>query len=298
VTARTGGRALAGVALVLAGAAAVSFLALRQALRLRGTWPPEADTFYLPSSQTMRVASLGHHELTSDLVAARANVYFGTQLLSKGQQRYLAEYLSRAVDLDPYFRRLYLSGAAMEIYNGKNPELATMLAATALLERGTTMFPLDWELWFQLGFSYFFELPKLAPASDERAKLWRQRGVEMLRRAALFEGIPDWLPSLVAGMLTKSGSDKMAIRHLEQAYAVATSDEARLQIRFKLNQLRGQQITRELEGEYHRFEEMLESRYPYAPEAFSVAAGPRQPRAVELPPAPAAGAKPGDERRP
>jgi hypothetical protein len=279
-------RAIVGVAAVLAGATAISLLALRQALRLRATWPPEADTFYLPSSRTMRVASLGHHELTSDLVAARANVYFGTQLQTKGQQRYLAEYLGRAVDLDPFFRRLYLSGAAMEIYNGQNADLPTMLSATALLERGTTMFPLDWELWFQLGFSYFFELPRLAGAEDERTAHWRQRGVEMLRRAALFEGIPDWLPSLVAGMLTKAGSGQMAIRHLEQAYAVASSDEARLQIRFKLNQLRGQQITVELEQEYRHFAAMIESRYPYAPEAFSVVAGPRQGRSVELPPPP------------
>jgi hypothetical protein len=277
-------RAAVGVAAVLAGAAVIGLLGLRQALRLRASWPPEADTFYLPSSRTMRVASLGHHELTSDLVAARANVYFGTQLQTKGQQRYLADYLGRAVDLDPFFRRLYLSGAAMEIYNGKNLELPTMLSATALLERGTKMFPLDWEIWFQLGFDYFFELPKLASADDPRAPHWRQRGVEMLRQATLFEGIPDWLPNLVAGMLTKAGSGHMAIRHLEQAYAVASSDEARLQIAAKLNQLRGQQVTTELEQEYHRFRTMIASRYPYAPEAFSVVTGPRQPRSVELPP--------------
>jgi hypothetical protein len=108
----------------------------------------------------------------------------------------------------------------------------------------------------------------------------------MLRRAALFEGIPDWLPNLVAGMLTRAGSGQMAIRHLEQAYAVASSDEARLQIRAKLNQLLGQQITTELEREYRRFTTMIESRYPYAPEAFSVVTGPRQPRSVELSPPP------------
>jgi hypothetical protein len=148
-------------------------------------------------------------------------------------------------------------------------------------------------MWFQLGFNYLFELPKLAGPDDKRAPHWRQRGVETLRQAALFEEVPEWLPNLVAGMLTKNGSDEMAVRHLEQAYAVAASDEARLQIRAKLKQLRGQQIAGQLEDEHRQFQHTIESRYPYAPDAFSVLAGPRQPRAVDL----AAPPSPGEPRR-
>jgi hypothetical protein len=271
--------------LVALGAAAVmggTLLALGESSRLRATWPAEADTFYLPSARAMRIASLGHHELTADLVAARANVYFGTQIMNQGQQRYLADYLVRAVDLDPFFHRLYLSGAAMEIYNGQTTDVPTMLGAVALLERGTTAFPFDWEMMFQLGFNYLFELPRLAGDDDARAPHWRQRGVELLRQAALFEGTPDWLPNLVARMLTRKGSDEMAVRHLEQAYAVAASDEARVQIRAKLTQLRGRQITSQLEEEQRRYEARIAARYPYAPDAFSVIAGARQPDAVDL----------------
>ena len=43
-------------------------------------------------------------------------------------------------------------------------------------------------------------------------------------------------------MLTKQGSQNLAVRHLEQAYAVATSEEARTQIRYKLAQLRGNRL--------------------------------------------------------
>jgi hypothetical protein len=262
--------------------AAMSLFGLRQATALRGRWPPEADTFYLPSSRVLRVVSLGHHELTSDLVAARANVYFGTQMAAKGEQRYLADYVNRAVDLDPYFYRLYLSGAAMQLYTGKPPNLATVLEATALLERGSKMFPLDWELWFQLGFHYLFELPKLAGADDKRGPEWRQRGVETLRQAALLEGAPEWVPSLVARMLTQGGREEMAIRHLEQAYAAAASDEVRVQIRGKLTALHGNQAMRQLEDEQKRYQELVDTRYPYAPDAFSMIAGPRHPRAVDL----------------
>ena len=60
--------AVLGGLLVLALAASV-FLA--RANRLRDTWPPEADTFYLPPSSALRVASLRHTELLADLIHAR-----------------------------------------------------------------------------------------------------------------------------------------------------------------------------------------------------------------------------------
>jgi hypothetical protein len=270
-----------GVALGLGALVVGTWLCLQGASRLRATWPPEADNFYLPSSRTLRLLSLGHHELAADLVAARGNVYFGTQILGKGEQRWLAQYIDMATDLDPYFHRLYLSGAAMIVYNGKTISLEMVQAATTLLERGVATFPLDWEIKFQLGFNYFFELPKLVSADDPRVPHWRQRGVEALQQAALFEGIPDWLPNLVARMLTKTGSQEMAIRSLEQAYTVAATEEVRAQIRFKLVQLRGQQFYRQLEEEHQRFEALVKSRYPYAPDAFSVIA-PRHARAIDL----------------
>jgi hypothetical protein len=273
----------AGVGLALAALVLLTGLFLRQASALRATWPPEADNYYLPSSNTIRLASLGHQELAADMVAARGNVYFGTQMMGKGEQRWLSHYINTAIDLDPRFHRLYLSGAAMVLYDGKTITAESAGAATQLLERGVTAFPLDWEIKFQLGFNCLFELPKLVGADDPRIPQWRQRGVEEMRQAALFEGIPDWLPNLVARMLTKSGGEEMAIRHLEQAYAVAASEEARTQIRFKLMQLKGAQFSRQLEEEHQKFENLVKSRYPYAPDAFSVIA-PRRGRDIDLDP--------------
>jgi hypothetical protein len=272
-----------GATLALGALALVTLFCLQHASRLRATWPPEADNFYLPSAHTLHLASLGHHELAADLVAARGNVYFGTQILGKGQQRWLTNYVNTAVDLDPYFHRLYTSGAAMIIYNGQTITAEAVEGASALLERGVNVFPLDWEIKFQLGFNYMFELPKLVGADDPRIPGWRQRGVEALRQATLFEGVPEWLPNLVARMLTKSGGEEMAIRHLEQAYTVAASEEARTQIRFKLVQLKGAQFYRQLEEEHQKFLELVKSRYPYAPDAFSVIV-PRRPRTVDLEP--------------
>jgi hypothetical protein len=259
----------------LLGLAAMAFLCLSHTTRLRETWPPEADTFYLPPSSALRIASLGHTELFADLIHARANVYFGTQLHARVPTKWLAQYLEAAMDLDPKFERLYLAGAAMLIYNGQKISPDMVLAAIHVLKRGHEAFPFEWEFPFQMGFNLLFELPQDAGEDDPRVPGWRQQGVEMLRQAALYEGVPYYIPNLVARMLTQSGADDLAIRHLEQSYAVATNPEARTQIRNKLFALRGKQFSEQLEENLRAYTHMIGERFPEAPEAFSIVVGPR-----------------------
>jgi hypothetical protein len=263
---------------VLAGLGVLAVIAafgLARAERLRADWPPEADTFYLPPSSALRVVSLRHTELLADLLHARANVYFGTQLHARLPTKWLAKYLHTAIDMDPNFQRLYLAGAAMLVYNGQRITPDMVLAANGVLERGRKAFPFEGEFPFQIGFNFLFELPQDAGEDDPRVPGWRQRGVELLRQAALFENVPYFLPNLVARMLTKSGADDLAIRHLEQAYAVATNPEARRQIKGKLAALRGQQMSEQLEGRLRAFEELVGDRLPGSPEAFALVVGPR-----------------------
>jgi hypothetical protein len=265
----------------------ISLVCLARANRLRQTWPPEADTFYLPPPMALRVASLGHTELFADLVHARANVYFGTQMHSRVPTKWLANYLHAAMELDPKFQRLYLAGAAMLIYNGQKISPEMVLAAIDVLERGHKAFPFEWEFPFQIGFNLLFELPQDAGEDDPRVPGWRQKGVESLRQSALYEGIPYYIPNLVARMLTKAGADDLAIRHLEQAYAVASNVEARTQIRNKLISMRGQQFSARLEENLRDFNHMLAERMTYAPEAFSIVMGPRTTApAILTPPQP------------
>src|SRR4051812_18399622 len=112
-------RALPVVLVVLAvagGFAAVvggTAHALSRALALRSSWPPELDTLAIPRSGLLRVLSLGHPEMASDLIAARANVYYGSQVQARGEPRMLAAALETAIELDPRFHRLYVRGAAM-----------------------------------------------------------------------------------------------------------------------------------------------------------------------------------------
>ena len=248
---------------------------LNHALALRASWPTEDDTLSLPGATALRVASLGHSEAAADLVAARTNVYFGAQVATRGESRWLERYLTTALDLDPSFHSLYKRGATMLVYTGKEFSVDALLAADRILTRGTRAFPSDWEIWFQLGFNLLFELPRLAGEDDARVPAWRQRGVEALRQATLLDGVPPWLPNLAAQMLTKQGGDELARRHLEQTYAVTSDEATREQIRRKLASLRDTAIAAALEREAADLRKLIDERYPYAPEAYSLIAGPR-----------------------
>jgi hypothetical protein len=268
------------VVLALAGTGA----AQRASLAERGGWPPEVDTVYLPGARALGLLSLGHREMAADLVAARANVYFGAELAAQGRQRWLKRYLDTAVALDPRFHRLYLRGAAMLVYNGNDISVSALEAANDLLARGARRFPADWELPFQLGFNMLFELPKLVPAGDPRLPAWRRQGVEALRQAALLDGAPAWLPGLVARLLAEqqdgqaggSAAQELALLHLEQTFAVTSSAPMRAEIARKITALRGRRRAADLEADAAALERLVGERYPYAPEAFSVVAGPRR----------------------
>jgi len=271
---------MAAAAALLIGAGTVR--ALNGALALRAGWPRDADTLLLPRPGVLRLLSLGHPEMASDLVAARANVYFGTQLATRGDQRRLAEALQTAVDLDPRFHRLYLRGAAMLVYNGQALSVEALTAANQLLARGERAFPDDWELPFQRGFNLLFELPKLTGEDDPRVPDWRQQGVDALRQAATLDGAPPWLANLAARLLTKEGGEELAIRNLEQTYAVTSNEETRAEIARKLSELRQRHAASELAQGAAALARAVAERYPYAPEAFSVIEGPRQRPGVDL----------------
>jgi hypothetical protein len=281
-TARPSARGTAALVLIAVGICFGARASLRSALALRASWPRASDTLILPPASVSRLLTLGHREMGADLIAARANVYFGSQLASRGDQRWLARALNTAVDLDPRFHRLYLRGAAMLVYSGGAITVDALLAADHLLGRGIEEFPGDWELPFQRGFNLLFELPKLVDRNDPRVADWRQQGVEALRQASLLDGVPPWLPNLAARMLTKEGGEELAIRHLEQTFEVTSDPATRAEIARKLAQLHDRRLADELAAGAAALARDIAERYPYAPEAFSLILGPRVTPGVDL----------------
>jgi len=268
---------LVGVVLVLVISAVAlgSEWARLRITKARSSWPPEVDALYLPPATAMRLASMGHREVVADLLAARVNIYFGDQLSQKGAHRWMSWYLNAITDLDPYFEPIYKRGAVMLTYSTSKMTTANVLTANKLLERGIAFFPESWELYFQLGFNLAYELPATVSADDPRRIPWRKEGLEALRKATLFDDVPMWLPNLVAGMLSKSGEREMAIKHLERIYATTSDEETRAQIKEKLNQLLGEHYARSFETQAKLLRRIRATRFPYAPEAFSIIMGRR-----------------------
>ena len=269
-----------GLTIGFLGAASVwSLHAVRHA---RAQWGPEKDVYYLPQSSALKAASLGHSEALSSLVVARTNVYFGTQIAQRKNNKWLETYLNTAADLDPYFQKLYVGGSAMLVYYGGTISVEAVEAANRYLKRGLTVFPNDWKMWFQLGFNQVFELRNASEKDDPRRLAWRREGTRALERAAVDPDTPVWLPNLVARFMSEDGEHELAIRHLEQAYASTTNEETRAQIVGKLKQLQAGQTAESMEAAAERFQAAMKNRYPYAPEAFSVVAGPRYRRSFSI----------------
>jgi hypothetical protein len=99
-------RALAGaLALVIAGIALHSVGA--SALRQRAQWPADETYVNLPSTSAARWSYLGYNEVGADLTWIRLLVYYGSGFIGEGDFRYLSNFVSNVIVLDPKFKRVY-----------------------------------------------------------------------------------------------------------------------------------------------------------------------------------------------
>lgn len=182
------------------------------------------DEASVPSPRAIRLLSLGHNEWAADLLWVGALVYFGESLVSRSQQRYLQRYAEAIEETDPYFRQAYFWAATVSIYSTRIVRRDSVENAIAHLRRGLEYFPNDGEIYYQLGFNYFYELPRLLDSDSEREEA-RRRGAEYLRRAAALGTGPAWLALTAAGALERSGLVDRALEHLRESY-IRTEDPA------------------------------------------------------------------------
>ncbi len=212
-------------------------LALRHASLTRRV----RDEATVPSSSTMRIASLGHREWAADLLWSAALLYFGESVATHSQQRFLQRYATTLEDVDPQFRRSFLWGATISIYNARQIKRESVVDAISHLERGLRSFPNDGEMLYQLGFDYYFELPRFAENAEERTEL-KRRGAEYLRRAAAVGYGPPWMALSVAQALRDVGLVDRAVDQLRDAYVRTEEPAVRARLRAQIEELSGQRI--------------------------------------------------------
>jgi hypothetical protein len=267
--------------LVMAGAALVAggVLSENAGLERRKQFPVGEDALYLPRPSALKSISLGHHELTADLVFVRAIIYFGGQFQGKRTYRWLDNYLNTIVALDPRWRTPYRWAGVATMYDGRDITNESVAASNHFLEMGVERFPADWEMPFMVGCNYLFEMKTDDPVQKSA---WRRRGAEYVRHAALVGGAPPWVPLLAATIMRKEGQEEAALHHLEEVYLSTRDEKTRTEVKNRLLSLHAKIDFAKAERERRAFDDTWMRTIRYAPADFFVVIGPKPNPRLDL----------------
>jgi hypothetical protein len=272
VTLRT--RASLAVALALASALVLTTRRHGEAHFL-GTQRYE-DVYYLPPTVWLGVFSLGHREALADLIWLRSLIYFGDELIHRGEVQNLYNYADAMLFLDPYFKRVYPWISSCALYRTGTVTEKDARKAIDYLERGVQLFPDDGELAWTLGADYLYELP---PLMHDRAQLVeaKRRGLEHLKVAALRGAGPPWLALSTATELGKLGQREQEIAHLGEVYAQVSDPAMRREIEQRLSELRTASYAEALRRTSDELELARKRDFPYLSQGLYLLTGPRPP---------------------
>ena len=143
-------RVSARIFFFIAAVASIVFLANMVQPVLDGKANEEVS--YLPSSDFMKIASLGYRELAADLYWFRAIQYYGGYRLDQNDIHLFNHLAEMITDLDPNFIGAYKLSALVI-----TEDLGNFAAARNLLEKGLRNNPDDYWLTFEMGFLHFLE---------------------------------------------------------------------------------------------------------------------------------------------
>lgn len=225
-----GGVGLA-VVLVLAFFTAYTHTVTRKA---RASFPDGMDTYYLPPEGALKVASLGYREALADLIWVKTVLYFGERATTSRDYRYLKRYLDAVLALNPRFRTVYFWAGGVTIYNLNRITNESVWTSIKYLEKGLKFFPGDWEILFSLANNYLRELKTDDP---EQAARWRQKGANLLWKAAHLGEGPAYLHSLAAKVWSERGRWELAYRRLQSVYRSTDNEEVRESVKNRMAEL-------------------------------------------------------------
>jgi hypothetical protein len=264
--------ALLGLLLMAAGADQVRARAQRHFSATR----TYEDVYYLPPSDSLVVGSLGHREALADLLWMKALVYYGEELVHRGEVKNLYRYGDAILALDPDFLRVYRWIAHSALYRTGTITVDDAYAAIRYLELAARRFPDDGELAWDLGANYAFELPPMLEG-DEARQAARRKGLDYLEAASLRNAGPAWLGLQTATELNALGRREQAIRHLEDVYAVASDPNIKQQIEGQLAKLRGEAYAEGMRRTAQELEAARVRDFPYVDTTLYLLIGTRPP---------------------
>jgi hypothetical protein len=165
------------------------------------------EVLMVPPGEVLRRIDLGYHSLAADLLFIRANLYYGQHILTDEQLPWMSHYIDILLELDPDFKKAYLWGAMVTIYQTRQTEYvsdSTILRANRILERGMTRFPDDHHFPMRIAFNHYYELGDADTA------------IPYFKRASRIPGSPEWLKQKLVDLYSKKGRLELARRTLAE----------------------------------------------------------------------------------
>jgi len=232
------------------------------------------DVYYLPPNAWLKPLALGFDSAAADLLWMRAILYFGKEMIVRGETRHIYDYIDAMLTLDPDFRAVYKWSSTAGLYHSGKITPEDGYRVVAYLERAVDRWPEDGELFWELGSVLRFELAPITDDPEEKRRL-SEAAMDPLTTAARLGAGPPWLASLNAQLLNKLGKTEQAIRHLEEMYEAVDDQNERQQIEFQLARLRSERYATAFKSAMDELQLERRENYPYLSTNLYVLVGPR-----------------------
>ena len=214
-----------------------------------------AEAIYLPPPVALRLMSLGHEPFLSDVMFARANIYFAAHLFGDRSFPLLEPYTEAILSLDPDNLQVY-QWASQGVKYAQFISHDVLETSNEYARRGIERFPDYWRFYFDIGFNYTVEWWTDDPAE---AETMRQRAVPYFSVAAALPG-SELDPNFVSALYLDENEVEMALFHAYLRYREA-SDREKAALRARITRYESEATARLLE----EHDVLWKKAFPYMP---------------------------------
>jgi hypothetical protein len=226
---------------------------------------------FAPSPASAPYLSLGFREVAADLLYVRMLGYFaGDNSSAKG----VADLAEAITALDPRFRRAYITGANAATLAKRDVDQTSLLRVIAMLERGATVFPTEYQMPYIAGQLYTQDLK----TDDPRLRReWDEKGTLLIESAIRKPGAPVHVAAWAATMRTKFGQHERAVTGLREMLLTTSPGAARerlIQMLAELEEKDAASVGAEIFAERRKFERVWKRERPAVSATMYILVGP------------------------